>query len=53
MQVVVDLPYDASYLAENLLDPAHIPVSHHATEGGGNRKNARPLNFEVSCSALP
>lgn len=35
-------------LNASLLDPAHIPISHHATQGGGDRKNAVPINFEVS-----
>ena len=29
----IDLPYDHSYLVENLIDPAHIPISHDATSG--------------------
>jgi len=43
----VDLPYDSTFLAENLLDPAHIPVSHDATPGGGKKANAQPLEMEV------
>jgi nitrite reductase/ring-hydroxylating ferredoxin subunit len=41
----IDLPYDHSYLAENLIDPAHIPISHDKTSGGGNRENARPYEM--------
>ena len=41
----IDLPYDHSYLSENLLDPAHIPISHDATEGGGKRENAQPYKM--------
>ena len=37
---VVELPYDYSYLVENLADPAHIPISHDATPGGGKRESA-------------
>ena len=37
---VVELPYDHSYLVENLADPAHIPISHDRTPGGGKRENA-------------
>ena len=37
----IDLPYDHSYLVENLIDPAHIPISHDATSGGGKRENAQ------------
>ncbi len=29
------------------MDPAHVPISHHATRGGGNRNNAQPLEMEV------
>eukprot|EP00977_Amphora_coffeiformis_P001589 scaffold307_cov162-Amphora_coffeaeformis.AAC.5 len=36
----IDLPYDHSYLVENLIDPAHIPISHDRTPGGGKRENA-------------
>lgn len=43
----IDLPYDNTFLAENLLDPAHIPVSHDATPGGGKKANAQPLEMEV------
>lgn len=39
----IDLPYDHSFLVENLLDPAHIQVSHDSTEGGGKKANAQPL----------
>jgi phenylpropionate dioxygenase-like ring-hydroxylating dioxygenase large terminal subunit len=39
----IDLPYDHSFLVENLLDPAHIPVSHDGTDGGGKKENAQPL----------
>lgn len=43
----MDLPYDASFLAENLLDPAHIEVSHDGTPGGGCKANAQPLEMEL------
>jgi len=43
----VDLPYDHTYLLENLLDPAHIHISHDATQGGGSKKNARALTFDI------
>lgn len=43
----MDLPYDHSYLIENLLDPAHVPVSHDRTEGGGKRENAQPFEMEL------
>lgn len=42
-----ELPYDASFLVENLLDYAHIDISHDRTPGGGFRENAQPFDFEV------
>ena len=44
---IYDLPYDHSYLIENLLDPAHIPISHDKTEGGGIKENAQPFNMFI------
>jgi len=49
---LLDLPYDQTYLIENVLDPAHVPISHHATRGGGNRKNAQPLEIEILESSV-
>ncbi|CAM9295529.1 unnamed protein product, partial [Hapterophycus canaliculatus] len=46
-EFVCDLPFDWSYLAENLLDPAHVQISHHDSEGGGKKENAGPIDFEV------
>lgn len=43
----IDLPYDHSYLVENLIDPAHIPISHDATPGGGKRENAQAYEMIV------
>jgi phenylpropionate dioxygenase-like ring-hydroxylating dioxygenase large terminal subunit len=48
----IDLPYDASFLVENLLDPAHIPVSHDRTPGGGKREDAQPLAMEVDAGSV-
>ena len=48
----INLPYDHSYLSENLLDPAHIPISHDATEGGGKRENAQPYEMIVDKDSL-
>jgi phenylpropionate dioxygenase-like ring-hydroxylating dioxygenase large terminal subunit len=42
-----DLPYDQSYLVENILDPAHVYISHDRTEAGVRRENAQPLEMEV------
>ncbi|WP_375503904.1 Rieske 2Fe-2S domain-containing protein [uncultured Nostoc sp.] len=44
---ILDLPYDQTYLIENVTDPAHVAISHHGTRGGSNRKNAQPLEMEV------
>lgn len=40
-----DLPYDALTLMENVLDPSHVPYTHHQTVG--NRANAAPVELEV------
>lgn len=45
--VQIDLPYDHSYLAENLLDPAHVAISHDRTLGGDVRENAQPYDMIV------
>eukprot|EP00966_Prymnesium_polylepis_P021496 494564-Prymnesium_polylepis.1 len=37
-----DLPYDYTTLVENIIDPSHVPVSHHGTSQG-NRALAQPL----------
>ncbi|KAL7566793.1 hypothetical protein ACA910_019384 [Epithemia clementina (nom. ined.)] len=44
---MIDLPYDASYLVENLLDPAHIAISHDRTSGGGRRERAEGYEMKV------
>ena len=48
----IDLPYDHSYLVENLLDPAHIPISHDRTPGGGKRENAQAYEMEIDEGSL-
>jgi phenylpropionate dioxygenase-like ring-hydroxylating dioxygenase large terminal subunit len=40
-----DLPYDAITLLENVLDPSHLPYTHHNSVG--NRVNAAPMDLEV------
>lgn len=45
MDLMSDRPYDQNYLIENVLDPAHIPIVHHGSDG--NRQNAQPLEIEV------
>lgn len=43
----IDLPYEHSYLVENLIDPAHIPISHDRMSGGGKRENAQPYDMII------
>ncbi|WGV27951.1 Rieske 2Fe-2S domain-containing protein [Halotia branconii] len=40
-----DLPYDQSYFIENIIDPAHVPISHDGIMG--RRDDAQPLEMEV------
>jgi phenylpropionate dioxygenase-like ring-hydroxylating dioxygenase large terminal subunit len=44
---VTDLPYDQSYLVENVIDVAHIHIAHDGVRGGGYRHLALPLEFDV------
>ncbi len=37
-----ELPYDYSILLENLMDPAHLPISHDGSSSA-MRKNAQAL----------
>lgn len=48
---VMDLPYDQSYLIENVIDVAHIHIAHDGTRGGGRRELASPLAFEITESS--
>ncbi|WP_373538377.1 Rieske 2Fe-2S domain-containing protein [Chamaesiphon sp.] len=43
-----DLPYDAATLLENVLDPSHLPYTHHGSVG--KRSNASPVELEVTSS---
>ncbi|GMH11895.1 hypothetical protein Nepgr_013736 [Nepenthes gracilis] len=43
-----DLPYDHSILLENLMDPAHVPISHDRTDWSAKREDAQPLLFKVT-----
>ncbi|WP_421654765.1 hypothetical protein [Leptothermofonsia sp. ETS-13] len=47
---MIDLPYDQTYLIENVIDPAHADISHHGTQG--KREHAQPLEMEVIQSNL-
>lgn len=43
----MDLPYDQSYLIENVIDVAHIHIAHDGVRGGGSREAASPLKFDI------
>ncbi len=43
-----DLPYDAATLLENVLDPSHLPYTHHGNVG--KRSNASPVELEIVTS---
>ncbi|CAN0046028.1 unnamed protein product, partial [Discosporangium mesarthrocarpum] len=43
-----DVPMDYSTLMENLLDPSHVPVTHHGNIG--RRENAAPVPLKLSSS---
>jgi phenylpropionate dioxygenase-like ring-hydroxylating dioxygenase large terminal subunit len=44
---MVELPYDRTYLIENVLDPAHVNISHDRSEAGVKREDAQPLEIEI------
>ncbi|OMO90672.1 Pheophorbide a oxygenase [Corchorus olitorius] len=48
VSTIHELPYDHSILLENLMDPAHIPISHDRTDWTAKREDAQPLLFEVT-----
>ncbi|MBK8980528.1 MAG: aromatic ring-hydroxylating dioxygenase subunit alpha [Planctomycetes bacterium] len=43
----IDLPYDRDALIENVVDLAHIHIAHHGVRGGGIRRLAGPIDFEI------
>ncbi|MBD2166480.1 Rieske 2Fe-2S domain-containing protein [Calothrix membranacea FACHB-236] len=45
-----DLPYDQTYFIENVIDPAHVYISHDGLLG--KREDAQPLDIEVVESSL-
>ena len=47
---VIDLPYDQSYLIENVIDPAHVHISHDGSLG--DRQKAQPLVIEILESSI-
>jgi phenylpropionate dioxygenase-like ring-hydroxylating dioxygenase large terminal subunit len=44
---MVELPYDRTYLIENVLDPAHVNISHDRSEAGVKKEDAQPLEIEI------
>ncbi|KAK8475095.1 hypothetical protein V6N13_145053 [Hibiscus sabdariffa] len=48
ISTIHELPYDHSILLENLMDPAHVPISHDRTDWSAKREDAQPLLFEVT-----
>lgn len=48
--IIRDLPYDQTYFIENALDPAHVQISHHGSQG--YRENAQALEMEVLESSV-
>lgn len=48
VSTIHELPYDHSILLENLMDPAHIPISHDRTDWNARREDAQALRFEVT-----
>ena len=47
VDTATDLPFDHAFLVENLLDPAHVYISHDRTELGIRREAAAPLKMEI------
>ncbi|KAL8201109.1 hypothetical protein R6Q57_012448 [Mikania cordata] len=48
ISTIHELPYDHSILLENLMDPAHVPISHDRTDWSAKREDAQPLLFKVT-----
>ncbi|KAL3650940.1 Protein TIC 55, chloroplastic [Castilleja foliolosa] len=48
ISMIHELPYDHSILLENLMDPAHVPISHDRTDFTAKREDATSLFFEVT-----
>uniref|UniRef100_A0A0D9VM21 Rieske domain-containing protein n=1 Tax=Leersia perrieri TaxID=77586 RepID=A0A0D9VM21_9ORYZ len=48
LSTIHELPYDHSILLENLMDPAHVPISHDRTDWTAKREDAQPLFFELT-----
>lgn len=48
LSTIHELPYDHSILLENLMDPAHVPISHDRTDWTAKREDAQALFFNVT-----
>ncbi|CAM8961539.1 unnamed protein product [Rhodiola kirilowii] len=48
VSTIHELPYDHSILLENLMDPAHVPISHDRTDWSAKREDAQALAFKVT-----
>ncbi|XP_073010793.1 protein TIC 55, chloroplastic [Typha latifolia] len=48
LSTIHELPYDHSILLENLMDPAHVAISHDRTDWTAKREDAQPLVFHVT-----
>lgn len=52
VDTATDLPFDHTFLVENLLDPAHVYISHDGTELNIRREDAAPLNMEILATSM-
>lgn len=52
VDTATDLPFDHAFLVENLLDPAHVYISHDGTELNIRREDAAPLAIEVLSTSV-
>jgi len=52
VDTATDFPFDHNVLVENLLDPAHVYISHDRSELGVRREDARPLAMEVLSTSV-
>jgi len=48
VSTIHELSYDHSTLLENLMDLAHVPISHDRTDWTTKREDAQPMRFEVT-----
>lgn len=44
---MIDLPYEQTFLIENVIDLAHIHIAHDGVRGGGLRELAGPIEFDI------